>query len=237
MRVPILMYHSIDSFPKGTPMRGLHVPKYKFSIQMKILKILGFQGLSLTQLLPYLNGERKGKVFGITFDDGYKNNFGSALPTLSKLNFSATCYIVSNKIGSINSWDLEKGLPEMALMNSREIKTWLDCGMEIGSHTCSHKSLKTLDKKDYMIEIRNSKRELEQKFNCPIYHFCYPYGHFTEEIVRYVSKSNYLSATTVERGIADFSSDKFKLPRVPIWRSTNIFSFLIKFFTNYENKK
>jgi mRNA interferase YafQ len=36
---------------------------------------------------------------------------------LKKFGHSATCYIVSQKIGSINEWDIEKGLPENPLMS------------------------------------------------------------------------------------------------------------------------
>jgi peptidoglycan/xylan/chitin deacetylase (PgdA/CDA1 family) len=28
----------------------------------------------MTELQPYLTGKKQGKVVGITFDDGYKNN-------------------------------------------------------------------------------------------------------------------------------------------------------------------
>jgi hypothetical protein len=42
---------------------------------------------------------------------------------LKKFGHSATCYIVSQKIGSINEWDIEKGLPENPLMSEDEIKS------------------------------------------------------------------------------------------------------------------
>ena len=68
------MYHSIESMPKSTVMRSLHVPPRRFKFQMWLLKILGYKGLSLKDLRPYLSGDLDGKVVGITFDDGYKNN-------------------------------------------------------------------------------------------------------------------------------------------------------------------
>ena len=74
------MYHSIAAMPKGTVMRSLHVPPKRFSLQMKLLKLLGYQGLSMGDLQPYLDGKKNGKVVGLTFDDGYKNNITNALP-------------------------------------------------------------------------------------------------------------------------------------------------------------
>ena len=85
--IPILMYHSIESMPKSTVMRSLHVPVKSFAMQMKILDMFGYKGLSMRELTPYLEGKKIGKVVGITFDDGYKNNLINAAPILKKYNF------------------------------------------------------------------------------------------------------------------------------------------------------
>jgi len=42
---------------------------------MWLLKVFGFKGLSMGELQPYLEGKKTGKVVGITFDDGFKNNW------------------------------------------------------------------------------------------------------------------------------------------------------------------
>ena len=70
--IPILTYHQIDKAPpKGTPMRSLYVSKNSFERQMMTLKVLGYKGLSMSELQPYLLGQKQGRVIGITFDDGY----------------------------------------------------------------------------------------------------------------------------------------------------------------------
>ena len=86
IKIPILMYHSIESMPKTTVMRSLHVPPRRFDFQMRMLKMLGYQALSLKKLKPYLDGKKQGKVVGITFDDGYQNNLMNAAPILLKYN-------------------------------------------------------------------------------------------------------------------------------------------------------
>jgi len=81
MNIPILMYHQIDEPPpRGAPLRGLVVSPSSFSRQMMLLRLLGYKGLSMTALEPYLTGEKSGKVVGLTFDDGYQNNVRHALP-------------------------------------------------------------------------------------------------------------------------------------------------------------
>jgi peptidoglycan/xylan/chitin deacetylase (PgdA/CDA1 family) len=103
MSIPILNYHQISKVPsKHYSWRSLHVDVESFELQMRLLKNLGYVGKSIRDLMPYLRGEIKGRVFGITFDDGYANNLYNALPILIKHNFTATCYFVSQKLGSTN---------------------------------------------------------------------------------------------------------------------------------------
>ena len=69
IKIPILMYHSIELMPKTTIMRSLHVPESRFSFQMKILGMLGYKGLSMNKLVPYLEGKKKGKVVDAEWRD------------------------------------------------------------------------------------------------------------------------------------------------------------------------
>ena len=99
--IPILMYHNIDHAPQKKS-RGLYVRPGQFARQMAVLKAAGFRGLSMSELMPYLRGEQQGKVCGITFDDGYLDNLENAMPVLQQHNFSATCYVVSQRMGEYN---------------------------------------------------------------------------------------------------------------------------------------
>jgi len=231
------MYHSIQCEKKGAKLRGLSVPPFLFKVQMFILKILGYRGLSMSNLEPYLSGEKRGKVFGITFDDGYQNNYTFALPILKKYSFSATCYIVSNNVNGINHWDIKKGVSKKQMMNYHEIKEWINMGMEIGSHTSNHVHLSNLNKNQLKEEIFNSKIKLENEYKIKVKHFCYPYGDKNSKIVDFVKNSGYTSATTTERGLATSQSNLFELPRVLINHRTYPHLLLLKFFTNYESNR
>ena len=99
MSIPILMYHQIDlPAPRGSRFRGLTVHPSSFRRQMTWMHRLGYQGLSMRDLMPYLGGERTGKVFGITFDDGFRNVHQHALPVLRQLGFTSTNYFVANHL-------------------------------------------------------------------------------------------------------------------------------------------
>lgn len=247
--IPILTYHQIEKAPpKGTPMRSLYVSKNSFERQMMTLKVLGYKGLSMSELQPYLLGQKQGRVIGITFDDGYLNNLVHAAPILKSMNFSSTCYVVSDLIGGTNSWDHMLGVPSAPLMNLAQIKEWIDLGQEVGSHTRTHPHLIELEDSVAREEIELSKSELQSRLGVVVNQFCYPYGQFTKVHAELVKAAGYWAATTTKRGrvqalngsAGNLVTDKdylFELPRVPVVRSTYWPQFLLKIATSYETRR
>lgn len=237
MNIPILMYHQIDEPPpRGTRLRGLVVAPSSFAWQMRLLRLLGYRGLSMRALEPYLKGEKQGKVAGITFDDGYQNNVINALPVLKKNGFTATCYGVSSMIGGTNSWD--RGLvAEKPLMTREDWRAWRDAGMDIGSHTRTHAKLTELPPEQAREQITQSKRELEEAVGCEVRHFCYPYGWYAPEHEQMAREAGYASATTTRRGRVHAGDDPYTLRRIMVARATNPVQFFMKIATAYEDKR
>lgn len=235
--IPILMYHQVDTPPpSGTPMRGLVVSPASFARQMAMLRLMGYQGVSMRDLEPWLRGERHDRVVGITFDDGYRNNLLQALPVLRHNRFTATCYAVSNAFGGSNTWDAAKGVPRAALMDKPDFKQWLSAGMDVGAHTRHHLDLTTLDDATALTEIAGCKTDLELALDAEVRHFCYPYGHFNDAHRAMVAQAGYVSATTVRRGRAWPGDDVFALPRVLVSQSNHLGHFLAKITTGYEDR-
>ena len=236
--IPILMYHQIaQAPPRGTPFRSLCVAPADFARQMGWLKALGYQGLSMSALMPYLSGQRQGKVFGITLDDGYLNNLTHALPVLQRYGFSSTCYVVSQLLGKSNLWDREVGIPEAALMSADQLRDWVAGGQEIGAHTRHHVRLKQMTPADSREEIALCKTELEAVVGTNVAHFCYPYGEFTPEHVAMAKEAGYQTVTTTERGRVHAQEDLMLLPRVPVARSTTRPALWLKLATAYEDRR
>jgi peptidoglycan/xylan/chitin deacetylase (PgdA/CDA1 family) len=235
---PILTYHQIADAPaKGAPYRSLYVAPAAFARQMRLLRLLGYQGLSMSALQPYLRGEKSGRVVGITFDDGYTNNLVNALPVLQRQGFTSTCYVVSGLVGQTNRWDLEVGIAQTGLMTAVEMHSWLTGGQEIGAHTRNHAHLDQLSAEDSLLEIQGSKIDLEALLGATVAHFCYPYGSHGPLQVSQVQTAGFETATTTERGRANAESKPFELPRVPVLRSTTLPVFLLKLLSSYEDRK
>lgn len=237
-RIPILVYHQIDTPPpRGTPMRGLVVAPQTFAWQMRMLALLGFRGLSMRDLEPYRRGERAGKVAGITFDDGYRNNLQHALPVLLRHGFTASCYAVSGQIGGSNKWDGPIGVPSKPLMDQADLRHWTQAGMEVGAHTRDHLDLTKIDLAAARNQIVGCRADLEDALDAPVHHFCYPYGHYDARHVALVRQAGYRTATTMRRGRAAPDADPLRLPRVLVARSTHPGYFFLKLCTAYEDRR
>ena len=235
--IPILTYHQIAQAPeRGAPMRSLYVSPSAFTLQMQTLSLLGYQGLSMTALMPYLQGKKTGKVVGITFDDGYLNNLENAAGVLKRFNFSSTCYVVSELMGKTNEWDRALGIASASLMDLDQLKQWIASGQEVGSHTQHHVDLTTTDSQTSHSEILNSRISLSQQLNTDIQQLCYPYGRYASEHVDIVKSSGYIAATTTARGKVHADDSAFELRRVPVVRSTSLPQFLFKVLSSYEDR-
>jgi peptidoglycan/xylan/chitin deacetylase (PgdA/CDA1 family) len=236
--IPILTYHQVEAPPlRGTPFRSLVVDPAAFARQLGMLKLLGYQGLCMGALQPYLRGEKTGKVVGITLDDGYVNNLTHALPVLARHGFTATCYVVSGQLGGSNVWDAGNGVPAKPLMDESQLKAWVAGGQEVGAHTRNHVDLRTLDAAAAREEITGCRDDLEQLLGVPVRHFCYPYGYYAPDHVGMARDAGYLSAVTTQRARSSAQDDLFELPRAPVLQSTSLPVLWMKVATGYEDRR
>lgn len=234
--IPILMYHSIKRVSRKEIMRSIHVSPLSFNIQMFLIKILGYRGCSVEEGLKALKSGSNEKLVILTFDDGYRNFFTSALPTLERYGFRATVYVVTDLIGKENQWDADTGISPNDLMNIEELKHCQSKGIEIGCHSATHPKL-TDSSTDLHTQVLASKEKLEHELGCPVTAFCYPYGVYDEQVTNYVRLCRFTSATTMNRGIATTADHPLELPRIPINWHTLPHLFLIKLFTGYEDRR
>ena len=235
--IPILMYHNIGQPPQGAKLRSLYVRTGAFARQMYLLRALGFQGLSMSAAMPYLRGEKSGRVAVITIDDGYVDAIENALPALRANNFSATCYVVSGRTGQHNVWDAAALNVRKPLMSDEQVKEWHAAGMEVGAHSRTHPRLTNCPDAELLDEIAGSKSDLEALIGAPVTQFCYPSGDYDARVVAAVRQAGFSAATTTRRGRARPADDLMQLRRVLVVGSHFLHMFLMKLLTSYEDKR
>tara|TARA_B110000483_G_scaffold222795_1_gene280065 strand:+ start:191 stop:853 length:663 start_codon:yes stop_codon:yes gene_type:complete len=205
-----------------------------FELQMKLMRKMGYQTINFSDL----NKNITKKKFIITFDDGYENLITNVFPILKKLEFSATCFVVTNMLNKYNVWDENRSdYKKMKLMNIDQIYEWVSNGFEIGSHTKDHLNLTSLDINKKKEQIIDSKNFINQSLGIKITSFAYPFGSFDDETIKIVQENYEYAVTTRPSKYNPNKFDDMKLPRISINKKTSIFKFLLKILTNYENLK
>jgi peptidoglycan/xylan/chitin deacetylase (PgdA/CDA1 family) len=232
--LPILCYHNVGEAPKDAPFKLLYVTPEMFERQLRTLRRLGLRGVSMSEGIVRLrNGTSRGCVV-FTFDDGYADTLTTAAPLMKQYGVSGTCYVVSGAVGTYNRWDADYLRERKPLMSREQLDQWLAAGMEVGSHSISHRRLHELPQGVAQDEIADSRAALRNMLGVPVEHFAYPFGAFTADIVECVRRAGYSSAVTVVAGVARASDDPLRLPRMLVNGERGLWRFLLHVATPYE---
>ncbi|MDD4274564.1 MAG: polysaccharide deacetylase family protein [Desulfobacter postgatei] len=166
------------------------------------------------------------KTIILTFDDGFANNFEGAYLPLKERNMCATWFIVSGCVGSYSTWLKEVNNEKM--LTIEQLLEMNANGMEIGSHTVSHRDLTILNEKETHNELTSSKTYLEKIINTPVVSFAYPYGRFGDLAANCAKKAGYSFACSVRPGLFNKNEDPFRIPRVTIFSHDSLGTFARK---------
>ncbi len=92
-------------------------------------------------------------------------------------------------------------------------------GHLVGSHTMTHPNMAYVDSQQLDLELRESKRKLEQQLGAGVVHFAYPAPilepHWTEQTVAVSQKVGYRAAMTSTSGLVRGGDDPLHLCRIP----------------------
>lgn len=227
-QVPVLLYHhlydgDLDKSPyKGN---GAVVSVDSFREQMKYLKDNGFYTATLEDLERFLAKEidLPAKTVVITFDDGYYSNIEYAYPILKEYGQKATIFVVGKGVENATS---ETNMSStLRSLGYEDIKNTSDV-FEFHSHTYDlHKqinnmpALTVLSKEEILVDLNRIKEQLGTKY------LAYPFGGYNENTIEVLKELNYKLAFTVKEGYASPNSEKYEIPRIIVWPSTNIERF------------
>lgn len=229
--IPIFLYHKIAVPPVGrVPYRSMTVHPDKFRNQMHWLHRLGFQGMSLRSAMPYLLGQKQGKVAVISFDDGFLSVYDHAMPVLDELGFTATNYFVANQIGGYNAWDIPLGVAPEPCMSLSQMRHWHENGHEVGAHTLDHLNMAKVEPDVARQQISDCKPKLEDMLGSEVTSFAFPFGGETPATRIMAAEAGYSNAVTTQKRRARHKDDLFGLPRLTIRRNDTTLHFLKKCF-------
>jgi peptidoglycan/xylan/chitin deacetylase (PgdA/CDA1 family) len=157
-----------------------------------LLKFIKNRNLKVTSI----NNWQKNNIGDIvlTFDDGFSSDFELVYPLLKQMNITATFFIVSDFVGN-------KGY-----MTWENIKQLSDSGMEIASHSVTHKYLNALNDKKIFFELNNSKIKIEQMIGKEVSSFAYPFGSCSRKTHKFAAEAGYKNICNSKPGLCRFNS-------------------------------
>ncbi|MFE9426067.1 polysaccharide deacetylase family protein [Kitasatospora sp. NPDC006697] len=202
----ILMYHSVADEEEDPYL--VTVSPERFAAQMRWLAVRGWRGVSVRELLAARAAGRRERLVGLTFDDGYADFARHVVPVLSAYGFTATAYVVTQRLGGDNGWDTEG--PRKALLTDRQVRELAAAGWEIGSHGLSHIALPGVPAAQLRAEVRESRAVLAGLVGEPVRGFCYPYGAVDGPSARAVQEAGYDYAVAIRHSPL---AGRFALPR------------------------
>lgn len=218
----MLMYHALTE-GSAAPSWPWAVSRRSFEQQLDLLQSEGWHTVTQSELVAP-DSPLPPRSVAITFDDGYVDNL-HAVEALERRGMSATWFIVSGSVGALPDWS-EDDRPRDRLLNADELRAMRRAGMEIGSHSVSHRRLTTLDETSLEAELRDSRDALGRILGEPVMSFAYPYGDWDRRCADAVHRAGYASACTTRTGWARRDGDPYTLRRLTIFNtdSLDIFS-------------
>jgi peptidoglycan/xylan/chitin deacetylase (PgdA/CDA1 family) len=205
----ILMYHNIAEVA-GDPME-LCVAPTRFAEQMSWLKTQSLRGVGIGTLIAAMRAGRERGLVGITFDDGYLSVLEAAVPELLRHGFTATMFVISDRLGGSNEWC---DGPAQPLMSAEQVGELAAAGMEVGSHAATHVRLAGIGADQLKAEVSGSRTSIGELIGAPALGFAYPYGSMDAAARRAVHDAGYDYACATEPPTAEMGI--MALPRIGV---------------------
>ncbi|PSB45447.1 glycosyl transferase family 2 [Cyanosarcina cf. burmensis CCALA 770] len=227
-RLPILMYHRVA--PDGSPATSRYrVTPQAFAEQLRYLHDAGFYSVTLDDWYAAMATKTAlpGRAVLITFDDGYQDFLTYAQPVLKQYGFSATVFLVADRIGQTNCWDSFYG-EDLPLLSWEEIRQLQAEGVEFGSHTASHRPLTGLSLAEVVSEAARSRTILQQGLGHSPKAFAYPYGDTDPVVQHLIGACGYVFGLSCKPGLSSFHDSLLALSRIEITGTDSLRDFVAK---------
>jgi peptidoglycan/xylan/chitin deacetylase (PgdA/CDA1 family) len=217
-RTPIisLFYHRIadDAATEWT------MPERTFIEQVTWLR-RNFELISMQEAQRRLrSGVNTRPALHITFDDGYADNCGAAIPWLIKERIPCTYFVTVQNIMECKPFDHDLNVGVSLRPNTlEEIREMAAAGIEIGAHTYCHPDLgKMNDPTELHREIVIARHELQEALGREIRYFAFPFGQHANLSCRafeLAARSGYDGVCSAYGGYNFPGDDAFHVQRIP----------------------
>jgi peptidoglycan/xylan/chitin deacetylase (PgdA/CDA1 family) len=220
VRLPILMYHYVEPWPKDADeiRQGLTVKTEDFAAQMAYLHDHGYVTVSLYDLADAmaLGKPLPAKAVVLTFDDGYRSLMDQVVPVLKPYGYTGTVFVVTQFTDD----------------NRPEYITWPQAealyaqGWKIEPHTKTHDQLEGRGRDFQLYQMLGSIETVQAHIGSRPRFFNYPSGKYDQLTLELAHELNLWGAVTVNYGLVHTWKDRYVMTRVRVSGTAGLNDFI-----------
>lgn len=212
-QVVVLNYHDIGDQGRSPFTVGIR----DFGSQIRSIHRGGFTFLDGSEFLRLMSGHPPAagtKWVLLTFDDGYTSFETHAAPVLREYGASAIVFVHTDR-GTLR---IDAETPVLDWDAIVRIRTG---GFEIGNHSHTHRSFRTLSNDELDEELDRSEAILRERTGSSPRFFAYPGGEFEERTSAKLIQRGYAAAFGGRQGRTSPSSNPMDRERICVRRDTS----------------
>lgn len=198
----ILCYHAVS---EDWPTEFAVAPRQLRS-QVRFLIRRGYRPATLSAALKQ---PPAGKTLVITFDDAYASVLEKALPVLAPLGAPATVFVPTAYVAgdealewaSMEKWAATPFAGELRCMSWPDLRTLVEAGWEIGSHTSTHPNLTSLEDAALDRELTVSRSLCEEEIEQPCKTLAYPFSAHDRRVMERARAAGYEAAVILDNNL------------------------------------
>ena len=194
------MYHRFDE--SKYPSTNIQIDIFKKHLE--IIKSSNFEFYHANNFKNEFGKPKQKKKILLTIDDAFKSFYEKAWPILKREEIPFILFVSTEPVGKSGymTWDQIKEIE-----NS-------DFGI-IGHHSHTHDYLINKKYSEFILDIETANKIFFEKLGYIPSIFSYPFGEYSNEMVKYISK-NFNISFGQHSGVIDINKEKYELPRFPI---------------------
>jgi len=186
-------------------------------------------GYRLVTLGEWFDHQQDESLVALTFDDGYESVYQHALPILEQYDARATIFVITNYIGTENTWDVNYGGLCFRHLREYQIREMALAGHEFASHTHNHSILTRISHAQLRRELAMSKNILESLTGSPVQFVAYPFARYNGTVVQSAMRLGYQGGAIYMRACKGMpASDTRLIYRQGVYRTDSVRSVLSK---------
>ena len=226
----VLCYHAIEDQSDDPVLAPYGVPPRRFAEQLDSLTKRGFIFVTPAQVTAFLQlgAPLPRRPVLLTFDDGYADLVGLAREVLQPRAIEGLAFVVTGSKSGTNEWDQPYGAKTIRLLTAQDCIDLASLGVEIGSHSRTHREMPLLSDAERAQEARGSADELAAAGLPRPRFFAFPYGAVDPGSKLAVADAGYAAAFGLTQRRMSVKSDRFNLPRVLIHSTDGGWRFRLK---------